>query len=52
MKELDVKTYKVDLVEYMCYVLFILFSFQRDLKTFTQSIRHFNTNILSKFLRI
>jgi len=48
MKEFDVRTCIVDLVEYMCYVLFIFLSFQKDLQIFTQSIKHYNANIFSK----
>jgi len=50
-REFDVKTYIVDLVEYMLCSLHSL-TFQRNLQISTPSITHFNANIFSKQIRI
>jgi len=52
MKGFNVKTYIVDLIEYMCCALFILLNFQRKLQISTRSIRHFKTKIFSKLSKI
>ena len=52
MREFDVKTYKVDLLDCMCCVLFILLNVQWTLQISTRSIRHFNANFFGKLSRI